>query len=73
MRTYKTTQYLAPLDEWYRVNKLKFTPTQVEKYDVLYDNVLEMEDEENDNDLQARVKKLNDYVETIKQSWPSEE
>jgi len=73
MRTYKTTQYLAPLDEWYRVNKLKFTPTQVEKYDVLYDNVLEMEDEENDNDLQARVKKLNDYVETIKQSWPNEE
>lgn len=73
MRTYKTTQYLAPLDEWYRVNKLRFTPTQVEKYDVLYDNVLEMEDEENDNDLQVRVKKLNDYVETIKQSWPNEE
>lgn len=73
MRTYKTTQYLAPLDEWYRVNKLKFTPTQVEKYDVLYDNVLEMEDEENDNDLQVRVKKLNDYVETIKQSWLNEE
>lgn len=73
MRTYKTTQYLAPLDEWYRVNKLKFTQTQIERYDVLYDNVLEMEDEIDDSDLMMRVQKLNDYVETIKQTWTEEE
>lgn len=73
MRTYKTTQYLAPLDEWYRVNKLKFTQTQIEKYDVLYDNVLEMEDEIDDSDLMTRVQKLNNYVETIKQTWTEEE
>lgn len=72
MRSFKTTEVLPPLDLWYKHHKQLMSQTEREKFDDMYDAVLEVEDDEKVN-MEERLEKLKAFVQKLEESFPKEE
>lgn len=66
MRTFKTSVILPPLDLWYKNHKHMMNPNQKERFDELYDRVLESEDDPTVN-MEERMVVLNEYVKELEE------